>query len=236
MIGNRRELALALDVVSRDELLQWVETFRDLPLVLKVGLRLLPKLKESDFEDIKKSGFKIFVDAKLHDIPSQVSGAVKTWASLGADYLTLHLSGGPAMLREAATVADATSTELLAVSVLTSLSASDLATLGLESDPARVVERWVRMGISSGIRSFVCSVGESSLIHALAKKDFPQLNIHTVCPGIRLPHQAAASDQSRVFTVDEALSAGVNMLVVGRAIFQDSNPRARAEEILERIR
>jgi orotidine-5'-phosphate decarboxylase len=231
----RREIALAVDVLSREELWMWAETFKDLPVVIKLGLRLLPLLKEGDCDRLHDQGFKIFIDAKLHDIPSQVAGAVTTWSRLGADYLTLHLSGAGAMMKEAAAAAQKTGTELLGVSVLTSLNDADLASLGVNGNSSQTVDRWVRLGLQSGIRSFVCSVGESKLIHDMARKDFSALTVRTVCPGIRLPNQKGAADQSRVFTIQEGLANEVDMFVVGRAVFQDSNPRARVEEILAEI-
>lgn len=232
---RRPELALALDVMSVHELDQWVDTFIGLPVVLKLGLRLLPLLDVRDFERIQEDGFKIFVDAKLHDIPSTVCGAVETWAAWKAEYLTVHLSGGPKMLRDAVKVANGR-IELLGVSVLTSLSADDLKVMGFVPDPAKQVDALVRMALQNGMRSFVCSVNEARLVKDIARELGVAEPVRTVCPGIRAENSPGQEDQSRSYTAREAVAAGVDMLVVGRAILKDSDPRARAEEILEMIK
>ncbi|MBS1983344.1 MAG: orotidine-5'-phosphate decarboxylase [Bdellovibrionales bacterium] len=226
----RRQLALALDVDTPAALSEWCLRLRGKPVVLKLGLRLLPKLSEDDFKRMKADGFRLFIDAKLHDIPSQVAGAVATWSARGADYLTVHLSGGPRMLREAQAAAGAT--ELLGVSVLTSLGSEDLRLMGFMPNPAQQVTQLVRMATTVGMRSFVCSVGESQLIKTHAQNELGGALVRTVCPGIQI-RGGAQSDQSRSYTVAEAIAADVDMLVIGRAILKDAHPQARIDEVME---
>lgn len=231
----KAEAALALDVASRAELFRWVENLKGSPITLKIGLRLLPELEPGDLNRIHDAGFKIFIDAKLHDIPTQVAGAVKTWGRLGADFLTVHLSGGPAMLKAAQEAAKGSGrVELFGVSVLTSIGGPELERLGLGADAGPVVERWAKLGLESGLRAFVCSVGESARIHAVAAAQ--GLKVRTVCPGIRMPGEVAAQDQARVYSVADALQEKVGMLVLGRAVMQAPQPRARLDEILETLK
>lgn len=227
------QLAVALDVKSRAEVFQWAQTFAGLPLVLKIGLTSLPFLKREDFLELKRQGFSLFVDAKLHDIPSQVAGAVKSWSELGADFLTLHTSGGTQMMREAQVVAKAQgSIRLLGVSMLTSLGQSDLAELGFAAPHVpEQVEKLVGLGLHAGLDSFVCSAQEVDLL----REKFPSQSLFFCCPGISLDHQAAAADQKRVVTLSQALAKNISLLVMGRAILQSPQPAQTAREILARL-
>lgn len=229
---DQRELAVALDVADSQELFRWAEQLRGLPVVLKLGLRLLPELSRADFTTLRgEMGFKLFIDMKLHDIPSQVEGAVARWSSMGADYLTVHLSGGAAMLKGAVKAAGS-STEILGVSVLTSLNDKDLGEIGFQSQSRDQVARLVKLGLDSGVRSFVCSALESRAVHELAQGVGP---VRTVCPGLRMDGETAAADQSRTATLTEAIQANVRMFVMGRTVLAASNPRAKVEEIVKRL-
>jgi orotidine-5'-phosphate decarboxylase len=229
-------LALALDVATVAELESWRDRMAGLPLVFKVGLRVLPLLGDRDLRGLREAGFGIFIDAKLHDIPSQVRGAVETWAARDVDYLTLHLSGGRKMLEEAVAGARANPRlRLLGVSVLTSLSGADLSSLGFTPDPSEQVRRLAKLGLESGLPSFVSSVGELGTIRAMAAEAFSGTQTFSCCPGITLDGGQAPADQSRTFSVTEALREKVDLLVMGRAILGASDPRAVAETLVRRL-
>jgi orotidine-5'-phosphate decarboxylase len=168
---------------------------------------------------------------KLYDIPNTVAGAVRSAAALGARLITLHASGGPAMLAAAHAalegVADAP--ELLAVTVLTSMDQAQVNSIGLDRSPAAQVELLARMGQKAGIRGFVCSPQEVATLRALTGPEGI-----LVIPGIR-PAGAAAGDQKRIATPAEALRQGASYLVVGRPITQAPDPAEAAEAILKEM-
>jgi orotidine-5'-phosphate decarboxylase len=160
-------------------------------------------------------GRPVFLDLKLHDIPSTVAGAVRAVLPLAPRMLTLHGAGGAAMIaaaRDAAEGAGADRPMLLAVTVLTSLDAAALAATGVADDPARQVVRLGRLAIAAGADGLVCSAHEvAPLRQALGA------GVKLVVPGIR-PAGSAAGDQARTMTPREALAAGADFIVVGRPI------------------
>lgn len=226
MSKGKREIAVALDFSNREEFLKTYESLKSLNLVFKVGLKVFPRLEKSDWKSF--SGKKLFVDAKLHDIPSQVADAVAAYGDLGARYLTVHLSGGPKMLEEAQKRAAKYKITLLGVSALTSLSDADLREIGFNDGSQNTVERLVKLGLKSGLNSFVMSTWELGL-----KAKHPE--IYCVTPGISLESQNTASDQARTATLKEALSMGSDMPVIGRAIVNSPNPKNAAQSALEML-
>lgn len=226
------KLVVALDVGSRAEIFDWAQKLAGLPVILKIGLRNLPQLETGDLPKLHEQGFEVFIDTKLHDIPTQVAASVKTWAALGADYLTLHLGGGRAML-EAAVQAQresGTKIELFGVSVLTSMATADLQDLGVTADSATQVQRLVGLGLGCGMRSFVCSAQEVAALRTMAHG--LRRDIRFVCPGLVYAGEAAPGDQKRVVSIQEAAQLKVNWPVVGRSILKDPEPRQKVEKIL----
>ncbi len=225
------KLAVALDVKTRDEVFHWAKQFEGLPLVLKLGLRVLPELSASDIAQLQKQNFQIFIDAKLHDIPTQVASSVANWAGKGVDYLTLHLGGGRKMLSESVHAAKGSKLTLLGVSVLTSLHPTDLKELGIEQSVENQVKQLVSLGLDCGMAGFVLSVNELQIVKELSSK------LVTWCtPGLSLSGQKTSTqDQARVFTVEQAIERGSKLLVVGRAIMESEDPRKTAEMILNRL-
>ncbi len=217
-MSSRRDLALALDFESREELFAAIERLGSARPVLKLGLRLLPWMTPSDFSDLKKRGFKIFVDAKLHDIPTQVSSALRTWQTLGADFVTIHTSGGRAMVRAAMDAVRGGTTRVLGVSVLTSLDEADLSDLGVVRNVSDHVASLVEMSMTEGLRSFVCSAHE---IRGL-KARFPE--VYLVTPGLHIDDTSRAADQKRGMHYRQALDEGADLLVIGRAIWNSPRP------------
>jgi len=197
---------------------------------VKVGLELFIAEGPQVISTLAARGLNVFLDLKLHDIPNTLAGAVRTASSAGASLLTLHASGGPAMLQAAADAAAglANPPQLLAVTVLTSMDAAQLNAVGVPDPPAAQVARLASTAWNSGIRGFVCSAEEITSTRA----SFPDATL--VIPGIR-PAGAAMGDQKRVATPASAIAAGATYLVVGRPITQAKNPAAAADAILEEI-
>jgi orotidine-5'-phosphate decarboxylase len=176
-------------------------------------------------------GENLFLDLKLHDIPNTVAGAVRACAALEPLLLTLHASGGPAMMRAAADAAQSAAAgrrrmRLLGVSVLTSLDDDDLARVGQERPVAQQVLRLALLARDSGLDGVVCSPHEVASLRAACGRDFL-----LVVPGIR-PAGAALGDQKRVMTPKEAIDAGADYLVIGRPITAAPDPAAAARAIL----
>ena len=181
-------------------------------------------------EALRSRGFNIFLDLKLHDIPNTVAGAVRSATQAGASLLTLHASGGPAMMAAAAEAAsDPNAPRLLAVTVLTSMDAAELAAVGVPSSPAEQVLRLAWLAKQAGIDGMVCSAEEVS---ALRDELGPAALL--VVPGIR-PAGSEVGDQKRVATPGSAIRAGASMLVVGRPITRAGDPAEAASAILREI-
>ncbi len=185
----------------------------------------------NDFvEMLRARGFNVFLDLKLHDIPNTVAGAVRSVTGVGASLLTIHAGGGGAMMAAAAEAAAVPGApRLLAVTVLTSMDAGQLAGVGVAGTPAEQVLRLARLAQGAGINGMVCSPEE---VADLREELGPEAML--VIPGIR----AAGSDvgdQRRVATAGEAIVRGASMLVVGRPITRASDPAAAARAILDEI-
>lgn len=170
----------------------------------------------------------VFLDLKLHDIPNTVAGGVKAVLPLQAAMLTLHAGGGAAMIdaaRNAAEAAGSRRPKLLAVTVLTSLSAEALAETGVADSPAAQVLRLARLALKAGADGLVCSPQEVAL---LRREIGPEPLL--VVPGIR-PAGSDAGDQARTLTPREAMAAGADWLVIGRPITAAADPAAAAAAI-----
>jgi len=191
---------------------------------IKLGLEFYLAHGADGFNRFRALGLDLFLDLKLHDIPNTVAGAVSSVAALAPTYLTIHASGGPAMIAAAKTAAPK-GTEIIAVSVLTSLSASDLSAVGQDRDVAAQVVRLGRMAVDAGADGLVCSPLEVALLRD-ALGDAPTL----IVPGIR-PAGPAGDDQKRTMTPADALAAGATKLVIGRPITQAGDPAAAAQSI-----
>lgn len=224
-------LIVALDVPDRARALELVERLDGAVRWFKVGLELYLSEGRAMVEELRARGFNVFLDLKLHDIPNTVAGAVRSVSSSGASLLTLHAAGGPAMLsaaREAATSLSAPP-RLLAVTVLTSMDAAQLAATGISVEPAEQVLRLATMAVGAGMDGLVCSPNEVALI-----RSSPAVNALLVVPGIR-PADSATDDQSRIATPGDAVRMGADMLVVGRPITRASDPAVAARKILEEL-
>jgi orotidine-5'-phosphate decarboxylase len=224
----RDHLIVALDFASAAQAFELVSSLEGSVRWFKVGLELYLAAGAKVVTELKGLGYSVFLDLKLHDIPNTVAGAVRSVSALGADLLTVHAAGGPAMLRAAAEAASSIvdAPQLIAVTVLTSMDAGELAAIGIAAPPAEQVLRLASLAIASGCAGLVCSPQE---VHSLRDTLPPETLL--VTPGIR-PAGAAASDQRRIATPAAALHAGANFLVIGRPIYAAAEPRAAAAAIL----
>jgi orotidine-5'-phosphate decarboxylase len=190
---------------------------------LKLGLEFFAANGRHGVREMAALGLPIFLDLKLHDIPNTVAKAVQALASLEPAVLTVHASGGRAMLEEAKAAAHP-KTKVVAVTMLTSLDASDLAETGVSGSAHDQVLRLAGLARTAGVDGIVCSGAEVAEAHGL----WPQG--YFVVPGIR-PAGGEIGDQKRVVTPRGALDAGASILVIGRPITQAEDPDAAARAI-----
>jgi len=239
----KSQLIIALDVPAASDIPPIVDELGDQVCFYKVGLELFTAEGPAALEYLRKQQKRIFLDLKLHDIPRTVARAVGSAARHGVDLLTVHACGGPAMLAAAAEAAAESDSgagssplKLLAITVLTSLNADDLAAVGVSRDVTTQAVSLGKLAISSGIDGLVCSPQEvAHFRQALqgqtpAERDRPLL----VTPGIR-PAGGELGDQKRVATPAMAVQGGATHLVVGRPILQADDRREAAEAILREM-
>jgi len=224
----RGRLIVALDVPDAQSAASAVDRLEGTCQWFKVGLELFVAGGPAIVEFLLKRGFSVFLDLKFHDIPNTVAGAVRSAAALGVHMLTIHASGGPAMLEAARTalVGVPDPPKLLAVTVLTSMDSAQTHAVGLEREPAEQVGLLAKMGLEAGLRGFVCSPEE---VASLRRLTGPSGTL--VIPGIR-PAGASLADQKRIATPAKALRLGASYLVIGRPITKAAEPSKAAEEIL----
>jgi len=224
----RSRIALALDVPDLDAAKALIQQTHEHVGAFKVGLELYTAVGPAAVEAVHAAGAECFLDLKLHDIPATMGRSVARAASMGVAYLTVHGVAGHESLRQAS--ANAGSTRLLAVTVLTSLDAAALQAIGLAGDPSDAAERLAKLAWSAGLRGFVTSAHECAALRAtLGKEAF------LVTPGIR-PAGVDVGDQKRVMTPADAIGAGADLLVVGRPIRDAPDPAQAAAEIARQVR
>ena len=219
----------ALDVSTADEALALAAEVAPAVGAFKIGKELFVSAGPDIVQRVRDTGAEVFLDLKFHDIPNTVAKAVASAARLDVQLLTVHASGGTAMLRAAQKASGQNGPLVLGVTVLTSMDESDLAELGISKSPADQVRHLAKLATAAGLRGLVCSPMEIAPLREILPAE-----IQLVTPGIR-PTGVDAGDQKRVFTPSEALAAGANRLVIGRPIYAAENPRAAAEAILESL-
>lgn len=223
-------LAVALDFPTAKAALDLVDQLSGTCQWFKVGMELYYAAGSSIVEALRNRGFNVFLDLKLLDIPNTVAGGVRSATQAGASLLTIHASGGPAMMAAAAEAATAYgSPRLLAVTVLTSMDAAQLIATGVDSTPAEQVMRLAKLAQSSGVNGLVSSAEEVRTLRAELGGE-----ALLVVPGIR-PTGSEIGDQKRIATPRAAIERGASMLVVGRPITQAANPAEAADSILKEI-
>ncbi|MFL6182246.1 MAG: orotidine-5'-phosphate decarboxylase, partial [Actinomycetes bacterium] len=205
-------VAVALDAPDLLTASAWAREVGPHVSTLKVGLELFTAIGISGVQHIRRSAphCELFLDLKLHDIPNTVAGAARSVAELRPDLLTVHALGGPAMIEAAASALP--DTQITAVTILTSMSETDLASVGLIGPARTAVLRLAAMAVEAGARALVCSPQEVADVRKLVPAD-----IRLVTPGVRPPGSPAA-DQVRVATPAQAIGNGADLLVIGRPI------------------
>jgi orotidine-5'-phosphate decarboxylase len=224
----RERLIVALDVPSAGEAQKLVSRIGDSAGVYKVGLQLFISEGPRIVRDLVSSGRQVFLDLKLHDIPTTVSLAVKSAVELGVDMLTVHASGGAAMLR-AATEAAAGRVNILAVTVLTSLSDEDMQEIGVSGQVSDQVLRMAALAKSAGCQGIVTSPREALMVRKSLGEGFA-----IVTPGVR-PAGAESNDQQRTATPAQAITNGASHIVVGRPITHAPDPAKAATAIIQEM-
>jgi len=195
----------------------------------KIGLQLFTRCGPSIVEAVKYTGARVFLDLKFHDIPNTVRHSVESACALGVDFLTIHLSGGGAMIRAAADGAAGSGTCVLGVTVLTSSNRETLKEVGADAPVEDQVLRLARLGVENGVTGLVASPLEVSLLRQVFGG-----GLTIVTPGVR-PEWAEANDQQRTLTPRAAMQTGADYLVIGRPITAQPDPRAAAERILAEL-
>ncbi len=220
-------IAVALDAPNLETVKEWSSAAAPFVDVLKVGLEVFLRDGSAAIEVINQTDCKLFLDLKLHDIPNTVKGASLSVARFAPDFLTVHASGGPAMISAAANALP--ETKITAVTILTSMSPEDLKAVGFEKSAEELAVRMAKMAVEAGARAIVCSPHEVSAIRANVPAD-----ITLITPGVR-PAGADLGDQSRVATPQEAIANGANIVVIGRPITGATDIGKAAMEIAASI-
>lgn len=226
-IFGKRDLILSLDVASREKALPLLKALKPNVDWVKIGLQLFIKEGRSFLDEVAASGYHIFLDLKLHDIPNTVASAIKSLEGCPIKMLTIHTCGGLEMMQRAREAQQEAIPEaiLLGVTVLTSMNQEALASLGYDSTPVERVKLLARLAQTAGVQGLVCSAHELTPLREELGKD-----IVLVTPGIR-PQGAATDDQKRVMTPADAAAAGTSFIVVGRPILKAEDPLSAAQNI-----
>ena len=229
------QLIVALDYPELDSARKLVKELQGLVQIYKVGSELFTAQGWEAVELVHRSGAKVFLDLKLHDIPTTVARTSQVIAERGIFMFNVHSSGGAEMMRAARTAVDEIFLKgerplLIAVTVLTSLEEKVLSRdLGIQRPLREQVLALARLAQSAGLNGVVCSPEETEFLRKELGKEFV-----LVTPGVR-PAGRTRDDQSRVATPQEAVRRGSNYLVVGRPVTAASDPRAAASDILQSL-
>ena len=221
------QLLIALDVDSASRATALARLLGGSVGGFKIGSQLFTAEGPGIVEAIARQGYRVFLDLKFHDIPNQVAGAVRAAARRGVWMLTVHASGGPAMLRAAAAAAHEAQKRptLVAVTVLTSVDEATLGAMGVQRPLQAQVAGLARLARDAGLDGVVASPHEITTVRQSGGAGFT-----IVTPGIRSP-RAEPDDQARTMTAAEAIRAGATYIVVGRPVIAAPDPLAAVEQI-----
>jgi orotidine-5'-phosphate decarboxylase len=222
-------IAVALDAPDLATMRDWIRAAEPYVSCGKIGLEMFCRSGAAAVYDMRDAApeLDLFLDVKLHDIPATVRGAARALAPLQPTYLTVHASGGAAMV-EAATEA-LPDTRITAVTVLTSLDAEMLAAMGWQGSAEEIVVGLARQSVHAGARAIVCSPNEVAAVRAAVPAE-----ITLITPGVR-PSGAASHDQARTATPRAALDAGADLLVIGRPITEAPDIAVAAAAIADEV-
>lgn len=219
----------ALDVPTANEALTLAKAIAPAVGAFKIGKELFVAEGPDIVRRVRDTGAAVFLDLKFHDIPNTVAKAVTSAAQQDVQMLTVHASGGTAMLRAAQEAAGDNGPLVLGVTVLTSMDQQDLTELGIQKTPAEQVHHLAKLATAAGLCGLVCSPQEIAPLREMLPAE-----VQLVTPGIR-PAGSASGDQKRVMTPADAITAGADWLVIGRPIYAAGNPREAAEAIRESL-
>jgi orotidine-5'-phosphate decarboxylase len=229
-------IMVALDYPDAAAAERLIEELKGIPCYMKVGLQLFYAAGPSFVESLKKRGYYVFLDVKMHDIPNTVKGGANSVAKLGVDMFNVHAGGGKAMMEaamegvHAALPSGATPPAVIAVTQLTSTSPTVMnEEIGIAGSVEEAVIRYANLAKAAGLQGVVASPSEVTAIKSACGRGFV-----TVTPGIR-PAGADIGDQSRIMTPGEALRQGTDYMVIGRPITAAPAPRAALESIIEEL-
>jgi orotidine-5'-phosphate decarboxylase len=224
------KIIIVLDVSSREQALRLVDELHESAGMFKVGSQLFTACGPEIVREIIARRGKVFLDLKFHDIPNTVTNAAVEAAKLGVSMMTIHASGGRAMMQSVAKgLYDEFGRKrpmVVAVTVLTSLDTRALFEVGVELPLEEQVQRLALLAQECGMDGVVCSPRE---IQRIRKAVNPGFKI--VAPGIRMPDQSL-NDQQRIATPHDALTAGADYIVVGRAVTEERDPRGAIQRLL----
>ena len=224
-----RDVIIACDFKDKETLFEFLKPFKSKNPYLKIGMEIFYKEGPELVKELKKMGFKIFLDLKLHDIPNTVEKAMKNLSSLGVDIVNVHSEGGIEMMKAARRGLDSTEegkkTKLIAVTILTSISNDILKNeLLVNADVSKVVKKYATNAKEAGLDGVVCSALEAPIIK--------EMGLISVTPGIRFADDSKG-DQKRVATPAYAKELGSTYIVVGRSITAAENPLAAYERCVK---
>lgn len=221
-------IIVALDAKSQYDALKIADQLDPSLCRLKVGKELFTHEGPSVVKALHDKGFEVFLDLKFHDIPNTTAQAVCAAADLGVWMVNVHASGGRKMMETCVERLKAGnySTQLIAVTVLTSMGREDLRDIGLDIEPFEQVKRLAKLTQNSGLDGVVCSAQEAKMLRQELGAEFA-----LITPGIR-PAGANADDQKRIVTPKQAMLDGSTHLVIGRPITQSANPSQTLQDIL----
>ena len=203
---------MAVDTSDFDTALAWIDNTKESVSVYKLGLEFYLNFGNSGISRIvNETGVEIFLDLKLHDIPHTVAGAASAIAHLKPKFLTVHASGGRAMIKAASDAVPNVS--VTAVTILTSLSEEDLFEIGYANPALESAVALAKMAVTAGAKALVCSPLETAAIRSAVGGD-PII----ITPGVRPLSEVGSDDQKRTMTPKDAISQGANYVVIGRPI------------------
>ena len=234
--SGAERLLCAIDTVDIDTAVTIADSLRDVVGGVKLGLEFFSAHGPEGVRMIASKGLPIFLDLKFHDIPNQVAGAVRSAAALDPFMLTVHVAGGPAMLRAAMAAAlrvadnnEGRRPMIVGITVLTSFDEDDAEEVGMRGAIFEQVLRLADLARSCGLDGVVASAHEVMDLRASCGDDFK-----LIVPGIR-PAWSSSDDQKRIVTPGEALGRGADYLVVGRPITRSDDPSAAARRIADEM-
>jgi orotidine-5'-phosphate decarboxylase len=220
------KLILALDVDCADDALLLVRQLKPHLSLFKVGSQLFTREGPAFIRALRAEGVDIFLDLKWHDIPQTVAHAVTSAIALDVRYVTIHAGGGLEMMEAAQAAVKGSRTQILAVTVLTSLEDGALRQIGFDRTAAEQVVRLARLAVLAGVHGLVCSPHEIELIRRQIQEA-----VTLVTPGVR-SGKDGLQDQKRTLSAPEALQRGANHLVIGRPITKAADPVAATRQLI----